>query len=295
MRLRPFAVVLRVAREHLLGGAAADLPGVAGRDRARIDRVEVAPGRQHVEPAARRRAGRARRHERPPSAREQPERSRRRRRRPRARAERLERIAASSSSSGSEAVRALGRAAEHMQPVADAHVLEVAEPGVELRPAPSSGGLPSAAHSCEQARFAPRARGSASAMARARRGSSACASANSSNRPSSSSAAPCDACGDQRRRQMADRHRADAALGLRRLARIVDDERDRRPASAPSSDFGRASLATARPPCRATIRACRARRAGSSRRLARLAAARNRTRHRRGAAAGRDRDSRPCG
>src|SRR6185437_1954780 len=34
--LRPFAVVLRVALEDLVGGAAADLPGVAGRGGARV-------------------------------------------------------------------------------------------------------------------------------------------------------------------------------------------------------------------------------------------------------------------
>ena len=47
--------------------------------------------------------------------------------------------------------------------------------------------------------------------------------------------------GDQRRRQMADRTRADPALRLRRLAGIVDDERidDRRCAD---QDFGRASF-----------------------------------------------------
>ena len=48
--------------------------------------------------------------------------------------------------------------------------------------------------------------------------------------------------GDQRRRQMADRHRADAALGLRGFAGIVYDERidDRRRAD---EDFGRADFA----------------------------------------------------
>ena len=48
--------------------------------------------------------------------------------------------------------------------------------------------------------------------------------------------------GDQGRRQMADRRRADAALGLRGFAGIVDDERidDRRRAD---EDFGRADFA----------------------------------------------------
>ena len=57
--LRPVAVVLGVAGQNLLGRAPPDLPGVAGRRRARIDGVEIAPGRQHVETAARRRAGRS--------------------------------------------------------------------------------------------------------------------------------------------------------------------------------------------------------------------------------------------
>ena len=128
--LRPVAVVLRVAREHLLGGAPADLPGVAGRHRARIDGVEVAPGRQHVEPAARRRAGRPGGDEAPAERAQQAERF--------GRAAGGDALGAASRAPScveleprGEAVRALGRAAEHMQAVADAHVLEVAEPGVE--------------------------------------------------------------------------------------------------------------------------------------------------------------------
>ena len=70
--LRPFAMVLRVTRQDLLGGAPADLPGVAGRGRARIDGVEIAAGRQNVETPARRGARRPWRYERPPSARNSP-------------------------------------------------------------------------------------------------------------------------------------------------------------------------------------------------------------------------------
>ena len=64
--------------------------------------------------------------------------------------------------------------------------------------------------------------------------------------------------GDQRRRQMADRDRADAALGLRGFARIVDDERidDRRRAE---QNFGRATFAErdrlARQPFERAVRA----------------------------------------
>ena len=36
-------MILRIARDHVLGGAAADLPGVAGRDGARIDRERLRP------------------------------------------------------------------------------------------------------------------------------------------------------------------------------------------------------------------------------------------------------------
>ena len=62
-------------------------------------------------------------------------------------------------------------------------------------------------------------------MARARRGSSPCASEYSSNRRLELERGAVRAGGDQRRRQMADRRRADPSLGLRRLAGIVDDER----------------------------------------------------------------------
>ena len=98
--------------------------------------------------------------------------------------------------------------------------------------------------------------------------------------------------GDQRRRQMADRHRADAPLGLRRLAGIVDDERidHRQRAREPRAARRLGDSATALPgshssvPCVPTM----------DHRVdaARSRAARDRTRHRHGAAAGRRRDNR---
>ena len=60
---RPFAMILSVSDQNLFGRATAGLPRVAGWGGARVDGVEIAAGRQHVEPAARGRAGRARSHE----------------------------------------------------------------------------------------------------------------------------------------------------------------------------------------------------------------------------------------
>ena len=92
-RARLLAVILQVASHHLVGGARADRGGGARRDGARIDRGEVAAGRQHVGAAARsarrpvpaprgvRRARRARRRARsqpkraPPSPRRSPRRA----------------------------------------------------------------------------------------------------------------------------------------------------------------------------------------------------------------------------
>ena len=56
---RPVAMVLRIACNHLLRRALADFPGGAGGHGARVDGIEIAPGRQHIKPAARGRARRA--------------------------------------------------------------------------------------------------------------------------------------------------------------------------------------------------------------------------------------------
>ena len=126
--LRPFAMVLRVALADLFGRAPADLPGVAGRGGTRIDGVEIAAGRQNVETAARRRASRPWRHELSPK-----------------RAQQAEGFGGAAGGHAlaqrvarrrvkiepGEAVSAVGRASEHMQAIADPHLLHVAEPGVE--------------------------------------------------------------------------------------------------------------------------------------------------------------------
>ena len=55
-RLRPVAVVVAVAGQQRVGHRLAGLPGQPGRHRLRVDGVEVAAGRQHVDQAAQRRA-----------------------------------------------------------------------------------------------------------------------------------------------------------------------------------------------------------------------------------------------
>ena len=155
------------------------------------------------------------------------------------RSERVSR-AAESRPSPREAVCALGRTAEHVQAVADAHVLEVAEPCVEsdqrlLRRLVRRRAF------LEQSRFAPsfedqrRNRARPARIERLRFGEFV-------EEPLELERGPMRSSGDQGRRQVADRRRADAALGLRSFAGIVDDERidDRRRAD---EDFGRAGFA----------------------------------------------------
>ena len=142
--LRPFAVILRIAREHLLGGAAADLPGVAGRGRARIDGEEIAPGRQHVEPAARRRAGRARRHEAPVERAEEAERLGRA-----AGGDALGNVAAVSASSSSPEAKPSAPSGERPNTCSPSPIRMSLRSQSQASSATSasSGGLPSAAHS----------------------------------------------------------------------------------------------------------------------------------------------------
>ena len=60
---RIVAVLLGIALDQQAGRMPAELPGRRGRHRAGVDRVEIAPGRQHLGPAAARRAARAGRDE----------------------------------------------------------------------------------------------------------------------------------------------------------------------------------------------------------------------------------------
>ena len=54
---RVAAVVLEMAGEQRLGGAAAKVEGGGGRHRPVVERIEIAPGGQDIEPTAARRAG----------------------------------------------------------------------------------------------------------------------------------------------------------------------------------------------------------------------------------------------
>src|SRR5580704_13802699 len=236
--LRPFAMVLRVALADLFGRAAPDLPCVASRGGTRIDGVEIAAGRQNVEAPARRCASRPRRHETPAERAQQAEgfggaagghalaqRVARRRVEPQL---------------SSEAISALGRPSEYMQAVADAHLLEVAEPGVEGDERVLWRLVISRAFLEEAVVAAPfenerRDGARAARVKRLRLGEFI-------EQPFEFERCAMRPGGDQRRRQMADGDRADAALGLRRFARIVDNERidDRRRAE---QNFGRATLA----------------------------------------------------
>src|SRR6185437_13922725 len=220
--LRPFAVVLRVALEDLVGGAAADLPGVAGRGRTRIDGVEIAAGRQNVEPATRGRAGRPWRNK--ASAKRAQE------------AKQFGGAACgyalgqsfflrllSDRSGGKEALGALRRAAEYVEAVTDAHVLQVAEPGVEGDQGLIGRLAVGGAFLDEAALFSPlenerRNDPRAARIKRLRLGELV-------EQAFELERGPVRSGGGQRRRHVSDRHRADAALGLRRLARVVDDER----------------------------------------------------------------------
>ena len=143
-----------------------------------------------------------------------------------------------------------------MQAIADAHVLQVAEPGVEsdqrlVRQLALGGAF------LDEAALPPafeneRRNGPRAARIEPLRLGELVEQALELQRCSMS------AGGDQRRRQMADGRRADAALGLRRLAGIVDDERidDRRRAK---QDLRGAALAErdglARQPFQRAVRA----------------------------------------
>src|SRR6185312_6631106 len=126
-------------------------------------------------------------------------------------------------SGGKEALGALGRAAEYVEAVADAHVLQVAEPGVEGDQGLIGRLAVGGAFLDEAALFSPlenerRNDPRAARIKRLRLGELV-------EQAFELERGPVRSGGGQRRRHVSDRHRADAALGLRRLARIVDDER----------------------------------------------------------------------
>ena len=200
------AVGLQMRAHDLVGGEPAELHRRRRRQGARIGGEEVAAGRQHVAPPARRRAGRPRRDA--------------------AAVERCEQRRALSlgACSPQRIVAAGGGAAIDVQAVLDGEVLEIAQPGVDAAQ-----------------RLVGRERGADAGLAR----QTGALRRLDDQRRQPLAPPPVEAVGlrifidqtlelsrvagqpavDKRRRQMADGQRRDAALGLRRLARIADDER----------------------------------------------------------------------
>ena len=203
---RHLAVGLEVEADDVVGREPAELHRGLRRQHARIGGVEIAAGWQHVAPATLRRARGTRLHA---LAVERGQESRALRR--------------GAGLPGGIDRLCFGHAPEHMQPVLDGDVLQVAEPGIDL---------------------AQRLVGIV-ALDAGLAGETG-ASRGLDDQPRQALAAPAvEPVGDgvfvdqplellrraaklgihQRRRQMADGHGGDAALGLRRLSRIADEER----------------------------------------------------------------------
>ena len=213
-------MVLQMRAHHLVGGEAAELQRSRRRQSARIDGEQIAAGRQHVAPPARRRAGRP--------CRDAP------------------------AIEGGDQRRALGRgtclprrvldaggiAAINVLAVLDGEILEIAQPGIDA--AKRLVGCKYGADAClacksgalrrldDQGRQ-PLAPAPVKAVGLGIFVEQKFERVRLAGRPA----------GNQRRRQMADGDAGDAAFGLRRLARIADDERiDHR--QRPGDDLGKA-------------------------------------------------------
>ncbi len=214
-RARRLAMILQVAAHDFVGGTHADGRRGAGRDGARIDRGEIAARRQHVGTAARRRAGGTGRHaasveggdERRTLAIAAGADGRLSSRRQR---ERLHR-------------RLVGRAAEDVQAVADAELLDVAELGVELGDGlpvglaleqPAVGGEPAVPGAFDDLVLEE---AEPPAVETVGRGIFLDDAFQLGQRA-------VQAGGAERRREMADGDGGQTPLGLHRLAGIVDDE-----------------------------------------------------------------------
>ena len=214
-RARRLAVILQVAPHHLVGGAHADRSGGACRDGARIDRGEVAAGRQHVGATAARGAGRSRRDSACIEGSEQGG---------ALTAGRGTDRRLGAGRRGEQAHRLLvGRLAEDVQAVADAELLDVAELGIELGDGLAVG------LALHQATVGGQSVGPGAlddllfeedeppAVEAVGRGIFLDDAFQLGERPVQAGRA-------ERRRQMADGDGTQPPLGLHRLARIVDDE-----------------------------------------------------------------------
>ena len=211
---RPFAMLLRMTRHHLARGAGADVMRGARRHMARIDAEEIAARRQHIDASTR---GRARRAGLDETACERAQQSRSFRPRRKGRAPNTcspspMRISFTSQSQASSRASASARSVSRVTPHSCARPLRSAD--VENRLGDELGAARverrGARIFVEQALDFSRLRG--------------------------------ESRFDERRRHMADRHRAGAPLGLRRLAGIIDDERiderRRRRAAPPARKTG---------------------------------------------------------
>ena len=218
---RHVAVGLQMRAHDFVGGEAAELHRGRRRQRARIGGEEIAAGRQHVAPPARRRAGRARRDAAAVERRDQ------------------RRALGLGARVPSRIVDTGWRAAVDVQAVLDGEVLEIAQPGIDAaqrlvgrrprRRRPASCAKAGALRRLDDQRREPLAPPPVEAVGLGVFVEQAFKLVRVAARPA----------GDQRRRQMADGQAGDAALGLRRLARIADDERiDHRQRTG--DDFGKA-------------------------------------------------------
>ncbi len=204
-RARHLAMGLEVEADYVVGRESAKLHGGRRRQEARIGGVEIASGGQHVAPSALRCAGRPGRYTFAVERRDQ-------------------RVALGGGAALPQRIVAAGLAPIDMQPVLDREVFQVAQPGIDLAQrlvgvnvAADAGlarkpGIPRFVDDEARQPLAP---------------------------------SPVEPVGDgifvdqpfqllcrtgqlaahERRWQMADGHRGDAALGLRRFARVRDDER----------------------------------------------------------------------
>ena len=295
-RARPVAVVLQMPAQQIGGGALGQRQGGAGRHGARVDGEQVAPGRQHIGPPARRRARPARAaRSRPSSAAQQRRRLGRRAARrgalPAVPDRRPGRRGAAPPAAPPGARRR--RAAEHVQPVADLQILDVAQIGVEPRQRLVLRRVARHAAFGQQ----PGRLGAVQDVPAQQRGAAAVEPVGGGvfvDQPFQFGGRAMAAGASQRRRQVADGDRAQPALGHRRLAGVVDDERidHRQPARQRRRRAGgRQRHRLARQPFQRAVRAQMHQRVD----VHRLRAATDRTRHRRAAAAGRDRDRPPGG
>ena len=197
---------LQMRAQNFVGGEPAEVHRGRRRQRARIGGEKIAAGRQHVAAAARRRTGRTGRNA--------------------AAVERGKQCRALSFGARlpQRIVGAHGRAGVNVQAVFDREVFQIAQPGIDAAKRVVGCGRavdagltrqPGALRRLDDQLCQPFAAAAVEAVGLRIFIDQALKLARIAGKPA----------GDQRRRQVADGDAGDAALGLRRLARIADDER----------------------------------------------------------------------